>query len=100
MSRPPEVPWFERDDDEPEHTYFGLEVIRETLVRESDIAVLPFYNFWNDSSRGSTVVVNSKTDENLVPLSDWRAFSLLFIETGQRRFMLGNVQTANPEKEP
>lgn len=27
MPRPPEVLWFDRDDDEPEHAYFGLEIV-------------------------------------------------------------------------
>lgn len=85
MPRPPEVLWFDRDDDEPEQTYFGLDVVREKLVRESDIARLPFYDFWRDSSRGSAVLRDAKADETFVYLPDWKAFSQLFIKTGRHR---------------
>lgn len=93
MPKPPEVLWFDRDDDEPDQTYFGLEIVRETLVRERDIAILPFYDFWRDSSRGSAVLIDTQTDETFVYLHDWKAFSQLFIETGQHRHIPHMVET-------
>ena len=93
MPKSPEVLWFDRDDDEPEKTYFGLDILRGKFVRESDIAKLPFYNFWRDSSRGSTVLHDPRTDETLVYLHDWKAFSQLFIETGRHRHIPYLVET-------
>ena len=93
MPRPPEVASFDREDDEPEQTYFGLDILRKKFVRESDIAKLPFYAFWRDSSRGSAVLHDSRTKETLVYLHDWKAFSLLFIETGRHRHVPHLVET-------
>ena len=85
MPKPPEILWFDRDDNEPEQTYFGLGVKRQKFVLKSDIASLPFYDFWLDSSRGSAALHDKQTDETLVYLHDWKAFSQLFIETGRHR---------------
>lgn len=93
MPKPPGVLWFDRDDDEPEQTYFGLDIVREKFVRESNIAKLPFYDFWRDSSRGSAVLHDPRTDETLVYLKDWKAFSQLFIETGRHRHIPYLVKT-------
>ena len=93
MPKPPEFLWFDRVDDEPVQTYFGLDIVREKFVRESDIAKLPFYAFWRDSSRGSAVLHDSRTKETLVYLHDWKAFSLLFIETGRHRHVPHLVET-------
>lgn len=87
MQEPRQVLWFDRDEDEPERSFFGLEIVRGTLIRESDIATLPFYTFWRDSSKGSTVLADFKTSGHFVPLQDWRAFAQLFIETGRHRWM-------------
>ena len=87
MPDPCKVLWFDRDEDEPERSFFGLEIVRGTLIRESDIATFPFYTFWRDSSKGSTVLADFKTGERFVPLQDWRAFAQLFIETGRHRWM-------------
>lgn len=87
MPRPPEVLWFDRDGSEPEHTYFGLEIVREKLVREADIRTLPFFDFWRDSSRGSASLSDPQSGEHLVYRHDWAAFSQLFIRTGRHRFM-------------
>ena len=93
MPRPPEVLWFDRDDDEPQRTYFGLDIVHEEFVRQRDILPLPFYDFWRDSSRGSALLRDPKTDETLVSLHDWRAFSQLFIETGRHRHIPYLVET-------
>lgn len=89
MPRPPEVLWFDREDDEPEYTYFGLEVMRDKFVRETDIQPLPFYEFWRESSKGSASLTDTKTGEHLIYRHDWAAFSQLFIKTGRHRFMAG-----------
>src|SRR5574344_490045 len=34
--------------------YFGLEIYQGNLVKENDIKKLPFYDFWYESSKGST----------------------------------------------
>ena len=93
MPKPPEVLWFDRDDDEPDQTYFGLDIVREKLIRERDIATLPFYDFWRDSSRGSAMLHDTQTDETFVYLHDWKAFSQLFIETGRHRHIPQQVET-------
>jgi hypothetical protein len=67
-------------------TYFGLEVIRERLVRLADIEALPFSALWRESAVGSTMLHDSETSETLVYLHDWERFCRLFIETGRHRF--------------
>lgn len=64
-------------------TYFGLPVVRGKYVRESDIRKLPFFEFWAESSIGSTCIGDG--DDSLIYLHDWEAFSLLFIRTGTHR---------------
>ncbi|KIN66143.1 hypothetical protein Z946_622 [Sulfitobacter noctilucicola] len=93
MPQPKQVAWFDRDEGEPERTYFGLEITGDKMVREADIARLPFYDFWRDSSRGSAALVDPKTDTHLVYLHDWEAFAKLLIETGRHRFMPHLVET-------
>lgn len=65
-------------------TYFGLPVVRDNLVRLDDIRRLPFFSFWEESARGSTML---KDDDGalLVYLHDWENFARLFIETGKHR---------------
>ena len=65
-------------------TFFGLPIINQEFVKESDIAQLPFYTFWQESARGSTMLVQD--NETLVYLYDWEAFSRLFIATGKHRY--------------
>ena len=65
-------------------TYFGLEIYQENLIKENDIKKLPFYDFWLDSSKGSTQPIID--NEGYVYLSDFENFSKLFIETGKHRF--------------
>lgn len=86
MAAPPQVLWFDRDDDEPTHTYFGLEVLTNQMVREADIKALPFYAFWYASSIGSAGLADPVTREHFVHLHDWQAFAQLFIRTGRHRF--------------
>ena len=74
------------DQDTPRQTYFGLAVHRERYVRESEIRALPFFEFWRASSAGSTMV--QEGGDLLIHLSDWEAFSELFIRTGKHRFQL------------
>lgn len=93
MPKTPVVLWFDRDNDEPEQTYFGLDIVGEKFVQESDIAKLPFYDFWRDSSRGSAVLHDPQTEETLVYLHDWKAFSQLFIETRRHRHIPYLVET-------
>lgn len=64
-------------------TFFGLPVFDGKLVRETDIAKLPFYEFWRESARGSTQPILD--GEVYVYLHDWEAFCRLFINTGKHR---------------
>jgi len=68
-------------------TYFGLEIIQGKLIRRTDIAALPFADFWAASSIGSTTLKENKTGVEYVYLHDWEAFARLFIRTGRHRFM-------------
>ncbi len=65
-------------------TYFGLEIYQDKLIKIDDIKKLPFYDFWLDSSKGSTYAIVD--DEEYIYLSDFESFSRLFIETGKHRF--------------
>ncbi|MNK94972.1 hypothetical protein D3C87_1151940 [compost metagenome] len=65
-------------------TYFGLPVVRDR-VRVADIRRLPFFNFWQESAQGSTMVCDEQGEPS-VPLYDWEAFARLFIETGKHRY--------------
>jgi hypothetical protein len=66
-------------------TYFGLPVVRDRLVSLDDIRRLPFFSFWEESARGSAMVVG-EDGALFVHLQDWEAFARLFIETGKHRF--------------
>lgn len=68
-----------------EHTYFGLEVVNGRGVRSTDIACLPFADFWSQSLVGSTQALDHSNGEWLVYLHDWENFCELFIRTGQYR---------------
>lgn len=67
-----------------EKTYFGLSIYNDYYVLEEDIQKLPFYDFWLESSKGSTFIVEN--DKVYVPLIDWEMFCKYFIETGRHRF--------------
>ncbi len=71
-------------------TFFGLPVITEGTkqgyVRLADIRSLPFFAFWEQSARGTTLTIGDN-GESLVFLYDWEAFCHLFIETGKHRNM-------------
>lgn len=71
-------------------SYFGVSVTQvgnKSCVPLQEIERLPFYAFWLESARGSALLVHPETDEKLVYLPDWEAFSELFIKTGKHRFM-------------
>lgn len=64
-------------------TYFGLTVFKEG-VKESDIKRLPFYEFWEESARGSTCM---KVDNEIyIYLHDWENFCKQFIKYGTHRY--------------
>ena len=71
-------------------SYFGVSVVNVgnmSCVPQKDIELLPFYAFWLESARGTTLLIHPETHENLVYLYDWEAFCSLFIRTGKHRFM-------------
>ena len=69
-------------------TFFGLEIYQGNLVKENDIKKLPFYDFWYESSKGSTYAIID--DEEYIYLTDFESFSKLFIKTGKHRFQKGD----------
>ncbi len=71
-------------------SYFGVSVVKVgnmSCVPQQEIERLPFYAFWLESARGSTLLIHPETDEKLVYLHDWEGFATLFIQTGKHRFM-------------
>ncbi len=69
-----------------ETTYFGLPVFiceGHKCVSRDDIEKLPFFDFWDKSSTGSTCLVDGGVV--YVYLRDWMAFAELFIKTGRHR---------------
>jgi len=67
-------------------SYFGVKVLKDKLIDENEIKKLPFYDFWLESARGSTML--SENNNNYLYLSDWEAFCKLFIKTGKHRFQI------------
>lgn len=65
-------------------TYFGLPIYEENLVKKEDIEKLPFYEFWEQSSFGSTML--KRDNKVFIYLRDWENFSKLFIEKGINRY--------------
>ena len=66
----------------------GVSVVKignMSCVPQKEIELLPFYAFWLESARGSTLLIEPETDEKMVYLADWEAFSELFIRTGKHR---------------
>ena len=69
-------------------SYFGVSVVKignMSCVPQKEIELLLFYAFWLESARGSTLLIEPETDEKMVYLADWEAFSELFIRTGKHR---------------
>ncbi len=65
-------------------TYFGLNIYDEYYVLEEEIKQLPFYDFWLESSKGSTYTI--KDNKEYIYLPDWEIFCNRFIKTGKNRF--------------
>ncbi|HEH9442051.1 TPA: hypothetical protein SIA39_004124 [Aeromonas sobria] len=68
-------------------TYFGLEVHTEAFgpcVHLEDVQRLPFYAFWLEAAKGSTLGVNHDGLQ-CVYLQDWEKFAIQFINTGTHR---------------
>lgn len=59
-------------------SFFGVPTLDGKFVRQSDIAKLPFFDFWQASARGSTCL-SAEDGDVLVFLNDWEAFCQLFI---------------------
>lgn len=66
-------------------TYFGLQVVRDRFVRLDDIRTLPFFEFWEASSFGSTML-KDPDGTTLVYLHDWESFARQFFKTGKHRY--------------
>ena len=69
---------------EPTKSYFGVTVHNGQYVDEEEIARLPFYDFWRESAKGSTCVVED--GKTYINLYDWEQFCTLFIKTGKHRY--------------
>lgn len=71
-------------------TFFGLPIVtnggRKGYIRVSDIRSLPFFEFWEQGARGTTLLIGEDGEE-LIFLYDWEAFCNFFIETGKHRLM-------------
>ena len=71
-------------------SYFGVSVVKVgnmSCVLQQEIEQLPFYAFWFESARGTTLLIHQEKNEKLVYLHDWEAFATLFIRTGKHRLM-------------
>lgn len=66
-------------------TYFGINIFENNLVKEDEIKELPFYDFFDESMKGSTYLV--RDGKGYIYLSDWESFCRLFIKTGKHRFL-------------
>ena len=65
-------------------TYFGLVIYNDEYVLESDIKKLPFYEFWQKSNIGSTMIVLE--NDTGIYIHDWISFSKRFIKDGTHRY--------------
>lgn len=92
MPEPPQVLWFDREDDEPKRTFFGVLIANGDMIREADIATLPFYDFWRKGPTGIIRPVDFKTRERFVYLHDWKTFSKIFVATGRHRPVPRTIQ--------
>jgi len=68
---------------EKDKTFFGLKIYKHG-VKENDIKQLPFYEFWEASSVGSTCAVHES--ETYVYIHDWERFCYSFVLHGKHRF--------------
>lgn len=71
-------------------SYFGIYIYDfkgHIGVLRSDIEKLPFFEFWEKSSIGSTCLYIQDSNDSLVYLHDWVSFCKFFIETGKYWFM-------------
>ena len=66
-------------------TYFGIPIREKNLLKLDDIKQLPFYDFWKESTAGSTMLVDQEGNE-MIYLHDWERFARLFIEAGIHRY--------------
>ncbi len=62
-------------------TFFGLEIYAYG-VKKDDIKKLPFYDFWEDSTRNITYATIG--DDKYIYLEDWEQFCHVFILTGKQ----------------
>ncbi len=66
-------------------TYFGLQtykLLNGKIVKQSDIAKLPFCALWQEKSAGSTILPLDDNDFGIY-LHDWEKFCRIFIKTGE-----------------
>lgn len=81
MPTPKQVACFDRDEAEPQQTYFGLEIHHQHYVLPKDIEDLPFYSFWRAYAE-SKLADPKIAEATLINRDDWAAFSTEFIRTG------------------
>ena len=75
--------WRSREDDFTPKTYFGLEILEGDVVRIADIARLPFYEFWRDTTAQAHKKRTRHPFNQHISLSEWEGFARSFIETGR-----------------
>ena len=78
-------------------TYFGLEIYKDYYVLESDIKQLAFYEFWKDSSNGSTCL--ALNNDKGIYITDWSVFCKQFIKYGTHRYHNALLPKADDERE-
>lgn len=75
--------WSSREYDFTPKTYFGLEILEGDVVRIADIATLPFYEFWQDTTAQAHKKRIRHPFNQHISLSEWERFARSFIETGR-----------------
>ena len=63
-------------------TFFGV-TIYERGIKKSEIKKLPFFDYWEESAKGSTCALHE--GETYVYLHDWERFCFSFILHGRHR---------------
>lgn len=96
MPRAPEVLWFDRDDKEPEPTYFGLAVHDQKYVLPQDIECLPFYDFWCEYA-ASKQLHPALAEATLIHLEDWSIFAKDFIAFGNSTLAANTNQNSRQQ---
>lgn len=66
-------------------TYFGISIQEKNLLVLEDIKKLPFDEFWEESSVGSTQLIDG-SGRVMIYLHDWERFAREFIKTGRHRY--------------